>query len=930
MKKIYFLLVSLLISLFATAQQFIPDSSQTYYVNSITNSSSNITAFDDGNSGAYLMWLDARSGNGKTAIYFQHLNKYGAPQYPQNGKKLLSASSNTISGYKAIKTQNGFVVAWNLNTAVYPDSLFCNYFSFNGTALWSQATLVSSRSVTMISVTNNGLNIMPSDSGFFINYSSVYFGGSEGFGFNRIDFNGNLRWPINHFQPSSNGYYWTSVSDKHNGFFYAVTTGGIGAHIYVQHYNALGLKSFPNEVDISTLAGGRGNSAMKLTCDEDTNLYVTWESSINTDIVLAKITARGTLPWIPNFRSMSNVAASKTTPAILYFKNNIYTTWSDGRPPAFFYHVYAQKTDLNGNNQWTLNGDSIFQLGSYSPSPRSIANAANELVMVANMAPGFLAQLKDTAGALKWIANGRNIHIPNDVPFYDDYALVAAADSAVACFWVTSGGKVCASKMSRQGKLFNQYPLPSSAGVISGNDTICAGSTGQVYTVAPITNATQYIWNLPSGLMSASGSDTTQTPSITVNFDPSILAATIKVWGNNSLGDGAASADFNIILKPLPAAAGSISGLDSAAACTLQNGINYSIAPLANADFYSWTLPPLASINGNPDSNAVSINFSPYTTSGNIIVSGYNDCGAGISAALPIYFKPIPTAQICFSTVDSATQKVLLFWEQPIETYAHNYVIYRETAGVFLPIDTTIHPALAGYLDTSSHPNLHPEKYKIAVLDSCGNVGELSAVSENKCIYLYGFLGWANIPKLYWTDYIGASDTSRLYRVLVDTTGSGPFSILADSLPATQLNFTDYISPLNCVTCRYVIETVFRNFCNPDARAMVAITTSRSNIKNKNEIPYDSLVFGIKNKLPLQNSFSIYPNPAKEKITIGNLSANNAYQISLYNAIGQCVINAYESGKNNCEISIQDLQSGLYLIKISSEEQRKVIKIQVE
>jgi len=67
-------------------------------------------------------------------------------------------------------------------------------------------------------------------------------------------------------------------------------------------------------------------------------------------------------------------------------------------------------------------------------------------------------------------------------------------------------------------------PLPASAGTISGLTTVCQGQNSVTYTVPVITNATSYVWTLPSG---ATG--TSSTNSITVNYGTSAVSGNITV-----------------------------------------------------------------------------------------------------------------------------------------------------------------------------------------------------------------------------------------------------------------------------------------------------------------------------------------------------------------------------------------------------------------
>ena len=71
--------------------------------------------------------------------------------------------------------------------------------------------------------------------------------------------------------------------------------------------------------------------------------------------------------------------------------------------------------------------------------------------------------------------------------------------------------------------------LPGNAGIISGNNQVCSGTT-QTYSIVPVSNATGYSWTLPSGW---TGSSTTN--SITALAGNS---GTISVVAVNSCGSG--------------------------------------------------------------------------------------------------------------------------------------------------------------------------------------------------------------------------------------------------------------------------------------------------------------------------------------------------------------------------------------------------------
>src|SRR5690606_26491171 len=104
--------------------------------------------------------------------------------------------------------------------------------------------------------------------------------------------------------------------------------------------------------------------------------------------------------------------------------------------------------------------------------------------------------------------------------------------TAVSGNITVKGVNICGERVVST-KAITVNPLPSAAGTISGNATVCQGESGVVYTVPEITNATSYVWTLPTR---ATGSSTTN--SIKVDFGNTAISGDITVQGLNSCGEG--------------------------------------------------------------------------------------------------------------------------------------------------------------------------------------------------------------------------------------------------------------------------------------------------------------------------------------------------------------------------------------------------------
>jgi hypothetical protein len=88
-------------------------------------------------------------------------------------------------------------------------------------------------------------------------------------------------------------------------------------------------------------------------------------------------------------------------------------------------------------------------------------------------------------------------------------------------------------------------PIPQ-AGAITGPTSVCVNSTGKVYSIAAIPNATGYVWSVPAGATITAGAGTT---SITVTFGTT--SGNVSVYGTSTCATGASNS-LAVTVNPLP------------------------------------------------------------------------------------------------------------------------------------------------------------------------------------------------------------------------------------------------------------------------------------------------------------------------------------------------------------------------------------------
>ncbi len=197
-------------------------------------------------------------------------------------------------------------------------------------------------------------------------------------------------------------------------------------------------------------------------------------------------------------------------------------------------------------------------------------------------------------------------------------------------------------------------PLPGDAQPITGNAAVCPSSS-EPYSIPVIPDATSYDWTLPSGATISSGAGTN---SITVDFSAAAASGTITVKGVNACGNGNA-ATLDITVKPLPAAAGAITG--NATVCLNEQGVIYSVSPVANATSYTWSVPPGATVTSGAGTSQIVVDYTG-ALSGNVKVTPVNGCGTGTSSSLAVNVVPLPDISTAVPTdkIDCSGNQITL------------------------------------------------------------------------------------------------------------------------------------------------------------------------------------------------------------------------------------------------------------------------------
>lgn len=128
---------------------------------------------------------------------------------------------------------------------------------------------------------------------------------------------------------------------------------------------------------------------------------------------------------------------------------------------------------------------------------------------------------------------------------------------------------------------------------------------------------------------------------------------------------------------------------------------------------------------------------------------------------------------------------------------------------------------------------------------------------------------------------------------------------------------------------RIINPTAYQNITNPQT-IYVRLSNSNSGtyLLTSFSIETDG-VLGLNDSI--LSNLKVYPNPASEIINIQSNQLIDSAKVQLYNLQGQVVINEFIKTRNNViSLELIDLNTGIYFIKITSDEESTVKKIIIE
>ncbi|TRX03182.1 T9SS type A sorting domain-containing protein [Flavobacterium gawalongense] len=191
--------------------------------------------------------------------------------------------------------------------------------------------------------------------------------------------------------------------------------------------------------------------------------------------------------------------------------------------------------------------------------------------------------------------------------------------SGVGSVSVTASNGCGTSSASTTGNI-TPTTTPAIPGAITQPTNKCAGSSGNVFSISPVSGATSYTWSVTGTGWSVTAGATTTSATITIGSG----VGTVSVTATNACGTSSPSTTGNITPTTTPAIPGAITQPTNK--CAGSSGNVFSISPVSGATSYTWSVTGTGwSVTSGGTTTSATITIGSGV--GTVSVTATNACG---------------------------------------------------------------------------------------------------------------------------------------------------------------------------------------------------------------------------------------------------------------------------------------------------------------
>lgn len=423
----------------------------------------------------------------------------------------------------------------------------------------------------------------------------------------------------------------------------------------------------------------------------------------------------------------------------------------------------------------------------------------------------------------------------------------------------------------------------SQPGLIIGSDSVCQAST-ETYSVSPVTGATSYTWNLPTGWSGISNSN-----SITV--ETGLNSGLISVVANNNCGISIPQTIL-VTTETVPSMPLFINGSDTLCEGSSQT---YFTDPVPGATGYAWDLTFGTAFGFDSTTITITAVHSGYPDDF-ITVSAYNNCGNSEMLTLPVKVSPLPY--------------------QPNRINGNKFVCRGSNQTYF--IDTV--PGATSYtwlIPTAWTGNSNTSSINVDV----GHVtGDISVRANNSC----GSGAFVSLPILF--DTIPAKPGTINGNVYVAAGEKHGYSVDVTSRPS---GYNWSLSGGGNLTAGQSPHKIEIDWQTPGTYILSVNAVNSCGVSP--ELKMNIIVSGANEKDPY--SLQLYPNPSTGQFFLkAKRVQDKLINVAVLNMAGQLVFRSgKKQGTNDYSqlINLDKMAIGLYAVKIMIDDQTYVRSVMI-
>lgn len=450
---------------------------------------------------------------------------------------------------------------------------------------------------------------------------------------------------------------------------------------------------------------------------------------------------------------------------------------------------------------------------------------------------------------------------------------------------------------------FKHIPVINS-GIQGGNPVTCPGTTGVVYSITPQTDIDTYTWSISEGGTVVSGQGTN---TVTIDFDSTSNSGYyIVVKAENECGpaiDSVTTWTRYSISFPF-----FTSGPD--AVCPGATGVTFTTQAIVGAINYTWTAPVGATLTGAQGTNTMTVDFDPSFTGGDIAVNANN---------------------ICFTTPDKFKTIALDIPSQPGNI----------TGQIYSACNTTLTYTISPVTGAASYSWTLPAGSSISGPTSNnsvdiqytnpGNSGQLCVTANSTC--LSGIQRCITVRARPEALSLITANPS----VFCANQNGVQFSINTPPIPSTTINWAATNGTATVVGGQGT-TTMTANMGSVNGDILV----TPSNACSAGSTRKLTVNFPCRNASGSFEDLSessdmqahIFPSPTHDNAWLRfNSIAKAPYSIEVYDMLGQSTLKVNgvsDDGTNEIKLNLENLPSGIYLVKLYAGSVINILKIQID